>query len=108
MSRIWIITLVAGLMATESMAQAVDTSLRPQVRPNVEVVQAATQAATRPSTTALRPQIRPNGSDADVQRVAANPPEFDRWIRGFRGRALAKGINAQVFDRAFRSASYNP
>ena len=108
MSRIWIITLVAGLMATESMAQAVDTSLRPQVRPNVEVVQAATQAATRPSTTALRPQIRPNGSDADVHPVAANPPEFDRWIRGFRGRALAKGINAQVFDRAFRSASYNP
>ncbi|MGB5066486.1 MAG: lytic murein transglycosylase [Albidovulum sp.] len=32
---------------------------------------------------------------------------FDRWIEGFRRRALAKGITAATFDRAFRGVDYN-
>lgn len=32
---------------------------------------------------------------------------FDRWIDGFRGRALAKGISAATFERAFRGVDYN-
>lgn len=31
---------------------------------------------------------------------------FDRWIAGFRGRALARGIRPAVFDRAFRGVQY--
>ena len=32
---------------------------------------------------------------------------FDRWIEGFRGRALAQGIDAGVFDRALNGIGYN-
>lgn len=32
---------------------------------------------------------------------------FNRWISGFRDRALARGISADVFDRAFDGISYN-
>ncbi len=32
---------------------------------------------------------------------------FDRWIEGFRSRALAAGIAAATFDRAFRGVEYN-
>lgn len=32
---------------------------------------------------------------------------FDRWIDGFRGRALAQGIRAATFERAFRGVDYN-
>ncbi|MEZ5777465.1 MAG: lytic murein transglycosylase [Paracoccaceae bacterium] len=41
-----------------------------------------------------------------LQPVAANRG-FERWIEGFRGRALARGISANVFDRAFRGVEYN-
>ena len=107
MSRFWTAVAMTGLIATHSMAEAVDTSMRPQARPTVQVV---AQAATLPNITRLRPQIRPDGNDtsARIQPVAANPPEFDRWVRGFRGRALAQGISPQVFDRAFRNARYDP
>ncbi|PKP73470.1 MAG: lytic murein transglycosylase [Alphaproteobacteria bacterium HGW-Alphaproteobacteria-6] len=39
---------------------------------------------------------------------AAATAGFDRWIAGFRGRALAQGIRAEVFDRAFRGVAYDP
>ena len=32
---------------------------------------------------------------------------FNRWIDGFRGRALSQGIRAATFDRAFRGIDYN-
>ncbi|MEL7281412.1 MAG: lytic murein transglycosylase [Pseudomonadota bacterium] len=112
MSRIWIAATLSGLMATQGMAEALDSSLRPQARPGAQVIQVA-QATTLPTITRLRPQIRPEDLSSDtveteVLPVASNPPEFDRWIRSFRGRALAQGISPQVFDRAFRNARYNP
>ena len=33
---------------------------------------------------------------------------FERWVAAFRPRAMAKGISAQTFDRAFANAYYNP
>lgn len=58
------------------------------------------------------------GAQADTSRsIAMTGPEtlnlaaanagFDRWISGFRGRALAQGIRAEVFDRAFRGLAYD-
>ena len=54
------------------------------------------------------PQARP----VEVTRMAANPSAarpaaFDRWIADFRTRALAEGISASTFDRAFASVGYN-
>ncbi|NCQ23932.1 MAG: lytic murein transglycosylase [Rhodobacteraceae bacterium CG17_big_fil_post_rev_8_21_14_2_50_63_15] len=54
-----------------------------------------------------RPQMRPhNLGDAIVVPVTADAG-FDRWVAGFRGRALSQGISRQVFDRAFRGVTFN-
>ena len=54
-----------------------------------------------------RPVSRPETFKPSPQPVAIKNPAFDSWIRGFRGRALASGISAPVFDRAFRGVRYN-
>jgi membrane-bound lytic murein transglycosylase B len=41
-----------------------------------------------------------------VMEISANAG-FDRWIEGFRRRALAKGISASTFERAFQGVYYN-
>ena len=33
---------------------------------------------------------------------------LERWIAGFRARALAQGIRADVFERAFRGRALRP
>jgi membrane-bound lytic murein transglycosylase B len=57
------------------------------------------------------------GAPVDGQDRAMSGPEelipaaanlgFGRWIEGFRTRALAAGIPAATFDRAFRGVEYN-
>ncbi|MCB2116601.1 MAG: lytic murein transglycosylase [Rhodobacteraceae bacterium] len=42
----------------------------------------------------------------EIVPVAANLG-FDRWIAGFRARALANGISAGTFERAFQGVEYN-
>ena len=37
---------------------------------------------------------------------APRPAAFDRWIEGFRGRALGQGISASTFGRAFARIGY--
>ena len=35
-------------------------------------------------------------------------PGYDGWVAGFRGRALAKGVSADTYDVAFRTAGFLP
>ncbi len=51
-----------------------------------------------------------SGSGVEATRLATSSPRpaaFDRWIEGFRARALAQGIEARTFDRAFAGIGYN-
>jgi membrane-bound lytic murein transglycosylase B len=48
----------------------------------------------------------PDGT-ADAVQVAQTQSGFDRWIRDFRATALANGISARTYDRAFRGARLN-
>jgi len=41
-------------------------------------------------------------------QVAATDAGFERWVAGFRGKAIAAGIQPRVVDRAFANVSYNP
>ena len=88
------------------MAQ-VETSLRPQMRPD----SAAAAAISLASSGTIRPVARPAAgttvAPADVVRVSATDKAFKAWIRGFRGRASAAGITGRTFDRAFRGVTYN-
>ncbi|WP_333828156.1 lytic murein transglycosylase [Pararhodobacter sp.] len=51
-----------------------------------------------------------SGSGVEATRLATTTPRpaaFDRWIDGFRARALTQGIEARTFDRAFSGIGYN-
>lgn len=39
---------------------------------------------------------------------ASADPGFNAWVKGFRGEALAAGVSAQVFDRAFSGLKPDP
>ena len=81
-------------VSATSTALAVHRSVRPQARPGALV---AVPAVTSPSRPAAPQPV-----------AAAADPGFSAWLRGFRGRALAKGITAQTFDTAFRNAVFMP
>ena len=105
--------MAAVTLAGMALASPVDTSLRPKARPDgsaevvaVEDTQATVYAGLARS---LRPMARPgNLRTEDVAQVTTANPAFDRWVRGFRGRALAQGISARTFDAAFRNAGFTP
>ncbi|MBC7139964.1 MAG: lytic murein transglycosylase [Defluviimonas sp.] len=49
----------------------------------------------------------PPGGSATVTRSHGDASGFDRWMQGFRSRALAQGISAATFDRSLAGASYD-
>jgi membrane-bound lytic murein transglycosylase B len=56
----------------------------------------------------LRPSALPaEQAEAGLVRVATANLAFERWIKGFKPRALSAGIKAGVFEQAFRGVSYN-
>ncbi len=91
---------------------ALERSVRPEPRPVIELAAASTSGvvltgAQVPGVVrSIRPQIRGTVSAPVVQ--VADKAGFGNWIKGFRGRALAKGISPETFDRAFRGVTYDP
>lgn len=106
-----LLAAIAGISSSyTAQAASLESSLRPQLRPEVSDVIQASAVVTSPMRS-LRPAVRPEalGVSDDtkpVQASAANPA-FQRWINGFRSRALAAGISGSVFDNAFREVRYN-
>lgn len=79
------IAAMAGIwMAGAAMAESPEVSVRPAVRP-ASLAQGA----------------------AKIVQVSTSNLGFQRWIGGFRSRALADGISAGTFDRAFDGVQYN-
>lgn len=109
-----VITAFVATFATVGIAFAspIDTSLRPKARPDGTQIPAVadTQATIYAElTSSVRPLARPKDLEtAEAAPVSTSNAAFDRWIRGFRGRALAQGISARVFDAAFQNARYTP
>lgn len=98
--------IITGLAA---FAAPVETSLRPQLRPGTVTPQDIVVVRDVPLRD-VRPMLRPEGVSQEPEQVilasTANKA-FQRWIDGFRGRALSAGIKGKVFDRAFRGIRYN-
>ncbi|MEM6406964.1 MAG: lytic murein transglycosylase [Pseudomonadota bacterium] len=59
-----------------------------------------------PGGSGVERSLRPLLRQTLVQ--SSGDAEFDAWIAAFRGRALAGGISAAVFDRAFDDVRYAP
>ncbi|WP_298295395.1 lytic murein transglycosylase [uncultured Litoreibacter sp.] len=107
--------LISGIivaLAGAVPAMALERSVRPEPRPVIELAAASTSGvvltgAQVPGVVrSIRPQIRGTVSAPVVQ--VADKAGFGTWIKGFRGRALAKGISPGTFDRAFRGVTYDP
>ncbi|WP_299166190.1 lytic murein transglycosylase [uncultured Tateyamaria sp.] len=113
----WAVTLgamcSAVFLAQTAPAQSVSQSKRPELRPGFGDVTRADPAPVLAFASApiIRPQLRPlavaEPAPPLVQKTAEDAG-FQRWVQGFRGRALAQGINPSVFDRAFRGVRYDP
>jgi membrane-bound lytic murein transglycosylase B len=85
---------------------AVESSKRPAVRMATVAADVQQVAFLNIPVSATRPTARPEGPRVTEAKTTANP-RFKAWIAGFRRRALANGISARVFDRAFRGIQYN-
>ena len=66
-------------------------------------------AVAAPIDMGQRPMAVPQmQGGARLTEVAASDAGLERWIAGFRARALARGIGAATFERAFQGVRYNP
>ena len=103
---------LCGLIAAPVMAQgALERSPRPQARASAEALPVVRAALVVEPARVLRPMLRPEGrATPEVVPVQASAQDagLQRWIAGFRGRALNQGISAGVFDAAFRGVRYDP
>lgn len=121
----WLGAVVMLVMAGPGAAAPVESSLRPQLRPStapspiplaapvaqaLETLVSASASGAAPRVS-LRPAPRPVATARPVDPAlvvpAATQAGFDRWVRGFRARALRQGISPGVFDAAFRGARYD-
>ncbi|WP_299349279.1 lytic murein transglycosylase [uncultured Shimia sp.] len=90
-----------------ALANAPESSLRPVARPDTKPV---VQVASAAGTGVVRPVLRPTNDVKTVPsptQTTAGNLGFQRWITGFRSRALSAGIQPAVFDRALKGVKYN-
>ena len=107
--------ITAALAATGPAGAGPAVSPRPEARPGGGAEVSSRAAAPPPAVTlAVRgdvpePTLRPLGrAEAAAPTPVVASTGFPAWVRGFRGRALAQGIRADVFDEAFRGVSFDP
>lgn len=67
------------------------------------VLPALAFGATALETLDIRPKARP----VQGVLVASSNARFDLWVKGFRSKAMAKGISPSVYDKAFKGVTYN-
>lgn len=65
-----------------------------------------TSPIASPITASPLAPIGPAAPAPATRATTPRPAAFDAWIAGFRGRALAQGIRADVFDRAMGPIGY--
>ncbi|SLN22778.1 Membrane-bound lytic murein transglycosylase B precursor [Roseovarius litorisediminis] len=108
-----LLAIVTGILSgTAVLAAPVESSIRPQLRPGSGVITPASVVVIDVPVRSLRPKIRPaqlgNADNrAETILVVSSNPAFDRWIKGFRGRAVSAGIKGSVFDNAFHGVRFN-
>jgi membrane-bound lytic murein transglycosylase B len=97
-----VLALSFALLAGCAAAEAPATAGAPPARP-------AQNAPQRPAQNAATPVPVPRPDPAVEARAAAEADmSFAAWRADFRGRAIAAGIPAALFDQAFAGVKLNP
>ena len=98
-----VVGLFTSIISGPSVANelAVGSSLWPADRPEKQINSLLV-------ATSERPLARPKGGNLVEIQISTSNPGFTQWVKGFRHRALSKGITAHIFDRAFRNVKYDP
>ncbi|MDC0660169.1 lytic murein transglycosylase [Leisingera sp. SS27] len=104
--RKWVaVSLVAGsAMTAEAAPESSPDTVSPSGAVRQEEQSDSFQLAL---ATSLRPVARPVSLQGIAVEQAAAEAGFDGWISGFKARATAQGINAEVLENAFAGVSYD-
>ncbi|GAA6165408.1 lytic murein transglycosylase [Pelagimonas sp. KU-00592-HH] len=103
-------SLCAFSLGTLAEAGAPTTSLRPVERPSTLTGDTPEiRVAANAPLASVRPVLRPAQSITTVPQATetAGNLGFQRWQKSFRKKALRSGIQASVYDRAFKGVRYN-
>ena len=94
------VPILAAALLAPMPAGALDQAPRPEARPQAPPV----------TGVSVRPAERPEAEPAATLPVQASAEDagLRAWIAGFRVRALAQGIRADVFDAAFAGVRFDP
>jgi len=110
--KLFCLFLIAVLSAPMAFAVPIERSPRPLPRADVLLAQAVQSPQrlnkTHDGMSDKRPRARPVALSQRPVILSTKTPEFDAWIAAFRGRALAQGISAPVFDGAFDGVVFDP
>ncbi len=114
------VVLTSLLSGAAAVSAAPLTSLHPVVRPaaltqgtTLQAVPSFVQVAAAPRLSprpTLRPDLHkmaPSVLPLQATPVAASNLGFQRWIDGYRARAMSAGISTTTLDAAFRGVHYN-
>ncbi|PKP82286.1 MAG: lytic murein transglycosylase [Alphaproteobacteria bacterium HGW-Alphaproteobacteria-2] len=96
--------LIVLQVAHLAAAAPPETAPRPAPRADVGVTRAsAPESALRPRERLVQVSTRP----AQAEGAGVDERAFRRWIEGFKARARAQGIRADVLERAFAGVRYD-
>ena len=101
---IWLLVLFGAVEAAASVERSIFPRARPQAQtPHHQAAPQREALSALAPRSSLHPRPRPATATAPAVRSASAPrdDDFARWLRGFRTRALAQGVSARVFDRAY-------
>ena len=102
-------TIVLAALTFGPASAALDSSLRPQARPDrtpsVDSVRVARSLVPRPRGSVTDAVPTPQEPEALV--LTASERGFQSWIDGVKRRARAQGISQAVLNDAFRGVSYD-
>ena len=94
---------VLGVVPT--LASAVDTSPRPEMRKPANKAVLSAQTAVQST---IRPMIRPAAqTQADDDGPPVTNQRFQNWIKAFSVRATEQGLSPEVVERAMRNLRYD-
>lgn len=103
----------AAAQITSSGSHSAAASLAAETLRRLNVQPAAATPAVAPRQAAarsLRPKLRPAtlSTRSEASAPAAHTADFQRWINGFKPKAVSEGVSPAVYDRVMARVRYLP